>query len=467
MSNNIFKFRPIIYFIVILCVLIYSALYGPHSLVYKYLSIIPLMFCFLEVINLKVERDFKSVHSISYYLFKIVCFIKYFLMPLSLIYLGEDSLYKVFGPTPTDANLIKAISLLIYELIVVYLTRYIFILRNKNRRLVISNLSSSYSRNNKIVFFVVLTGIVLSIIPNVYIIPRVLFLTSDVVKDDLAMDNVSNLQVFVIVWKYLFFIVCASSIFKINQSKYSFFKVFLYLILVIICLYLLSGTSRWGIVFFTLIALTLIRQKYGSKTNWLILLIATFSFVIFTSISIYKFSWAVQGDSPLIVELFNVYISLLQSYFSGPSLIAQSYDMIESLFYESNITFITCINDFLGTMPFVSKLVDLSDRTNVYFNQYLFGMHTTNISQIIPMSSVGMLYFSSFFAPLFVCIFLYIGFHFEQKALQSNMLYKRFIFLYISFWCVLSIALNTQIVFGNILLTPILLLFIFKLIKCK
>ena len=467
MSNTIQKSSYLLYFTAILGVVLYGTLFGLQTFLYKYLCLVPIIYCTLEIVSLKIERDLKVLHSVTYYLFKVACFIKYFLMPISLLSLGEDSLYEVFGPLPTELSLIKAVTLLIYELIAVYVTRFIFISKNKKRMATLLDLSSAKLQNNKMLFFVILFGVILSIIPNVYILPKVLFLTSETVKDDIMRDNVSSLQVFVGVWKYLLFIACASCIFERSRSKYKFSNVFLYLILVVFCLLLLSGTSRWGILFFTLIALTLVRQKYGAKTNWLIFLITGLSFAIFISISIYKFSWAVQGDSPLIVELFNVYISLLQSYFSGPSLIAQSYDMIESLFYESNITFITCINDFLGTMPFVSKLVDLSDRTNVYFNQYLFGMHTTNISQIIPMSSVGMLYFSSFFAPLFVCIFLYIGFHFEQKALQSNMLYKRFIFLYISFWCVLSIALNTQIVFGNILLTPILLLFIFKLIKCK
>ena len=157
----------------------------------------------------------------------------------------------------------------------------------------------------------------------------------------------------------------------------------------------------------------------------------------------------------------------LQSYFSGPNLIAQALEMNSNPLFMDKITYSTFVNDFLGSLPSVAKHIDQTDRINYYFNRYLFDWYSDKTSQIIPMVAVGAIYFNIFFSPIFTIFFTWIGFMLERKALVDNRIYCKFLYLYAAFWCVLAICFCPQIIWGNLVgfVIPIYIIYKFLVIK--
>ena len=75
-------------------------------------------------------------------------------------------------------------------------------------------------------------------------------------------------------------------------------------------------------------------------------------FVTFTSISIYRFSWALQLSSNPYVDVFRILFAQFQEYFSGPRVVAQGMDMVDAFWNQYDIS--TLVNDFLGSIPLLS-----------------------------------------------------------------------------------------------------------------
>lgn len=246
-------------------------------------------------------------------------------------------------------------------------------------------------------------------------------------------------------------------------------RLFYYLsvLLILFFLGLITGTSRWSILFFLLLSLYLCSKMFGSRVRKIIFPISLVSLTTIISITLYKFSWAFQYSENMYIDFFQVMMGQLQSYFSGPNLVAQALEMENNPMFVHRITFSTFINDFLGSIPSVASSIDQTDRINYYFNRYLLDWYSDNTSQIIPMTAVGAIYFNILFSPVFTVLFTWLGFIFEFKGISDNRIYNNFVYLYAAFWCVLAICFCPQIIWGNLigLVFPVFIIYKFLMAK--
>ena len=135
-------------------------------------------------------------------------------------------------------------------------------------------------------------------------------------------------------------------------------------------------------------------------------------------------------------------------------------------FVSEDLTISTFFNDFLCSFPFVNKLIDPTNITNRYFNQFVTG-DASNLSQLIPAISSGYVYFGFAFSNVVILlsIFLLLVFtNFENKCKDPV---KRYFYMIGAFWLSLTICVNTQVVYGNLLHMAIIPLIILKVSRLK
>lgn len=412
----------------------------------------------------KKEKLYKEFHGPAYYLFGAVCLIKYFVMPLSLC-LSQS--FDTIGPSVTDSSFNMAVILIIYEMICIIFLRLLFLKHYIPRKKEYAYWEGIKSGNNRVILvlgFVVLLGVVLSFVPNFNILPKNLFVLAE---DFEGQGTTVSFGVVVTWWKYVFFISALSFLYYMYKKSESKLYYYLSVLLILLFLGLITGTSRWAILFFLLLSLYLCSKMYGSKVRKIIFPISLVSLATIISITLYKFSWAFQYSENVYIDFFQVMMGQLQSYFSGPNLVAQALEMENNPMFAHKITFSTFINDFLGSIPSVASSIDQTDRINYYFNRHLLDWYSDNTSQIIPMTAVGAIYFNMLFSPVFTVLFTWLGFVFEFKGISDNRIYVKFIFLYAAFWCVLAICFCPQIIWGNLIgfVFPVFIIYKFLMAK--
>lgn len=419
-------------------------------------------FSYLE----KIEKLYRNFHGPAYYLFFAVCLIKYFVMPLSLC-LSQN--FVTIGPLVKDSSFIIAIALIIYEMICLIFLRIFFLKKYISKKIKCNDSDGTeISTGNKKVLFifisVVLLGFILSFIPNFAIFPQNIFVLTE---DFEEQDTKASMGVIVVWWKYLFFISSFSFLYYIYKKSLN--KVYYYLSVLLIFLFvgLITGTSRWAILFFLLLSLYLCSKMYGSRIKKIIIPVSLVCLTMMISITFYKFSWAFQYSENIYVDFFQVMLGQLQSYFSGPTLVAQALEMAQNPAFVNKITFSTFMNDIFGSIPSVAGNVDQTDRINYYFNRYLFDWYSDKTSQIIPMVAVGALYFNILLSPVFTVLFTWIGFLFEFKGISDNRIYYKFLYFYAALWSVLAICFCPQIIWGNLIgfVFPIFIIYKFLMAK--
>lgn len=411
----------------------------------------------------KIEENYNEFHAPTYYLFYSACFIKYYVMPLSLCLTQE---FDTFGPSVAERSFFYAVLLTVYEMICVIFVRAFFLnnyLSKHRKSICLSKLKCG--RNVIPIFLLILLcGIIISLIPGVRLTPEQFFiLSTDFEEQENALKN----GAWVNWWKYIFFIATTSLLYSLYK-EYSR-SIFYYLTLLVILLFVgvITGTSRWAILFFLMISLYLCYQMYGARVKKILVPIIFVGFTTIISITMFKFSWIFDYSENLYVDFFKVMIGQLQSYFSGPNLVAQALEMKDNPVFANKITIVTFFNDFLGSVPTLAGHVDQTNRINYYFNRFIFDWYSDDTTQIIPMNAVGTIYFNVLLSPIFVIIFTYLGFVLEYIGISDRRLFNKFIYLYASFWCVLAICFCPQIIWGNLLgfVLPIYIIYKFLLIK--
>ncbi|RHL07442.1 MULTISPECIES: hypothetical protein [Bacteroides] len=412
----------------------------------------------------RIENLYKEFHGPAYHLFFVVCLIKYFVMPLSLC-LSQS--FDTIGPSVASSSFNMAVMLIIYEMICIVLLRVLFLkyyISARKEYVYSEGIKNGNSRVILIFWGVVLVGIILSFVPNFNIIPKNLFVLAE---DFEGQDTAVSLGVIVIWWKYVFFLSTFSFLYYMYKKGSNRLFYYLSVLLILFFLGLITGTSRWSILFFLLLSLYLCSKMFGSRVRKIIFPISLVSLTTIISITLYKFSWAFQYSENMYIDFFQVMMGQLQSYFSGPNLVAQALEMENNPMFVHRITFSTFINDFLGSIPSVASSIDQTDRINYYFNRYLLDWYSDNTSQIIPMTAVGAIYFNILFSPVFTVLFTWLGFIFEFKGISDNRIYNNFVYLYAAFWCVLAICFCPQIIWGNLigLVFPVFIIYKFLMAK--
>lgn len=432
--------------------------------------VLPITYIIFQVLFYILHINKYSYRTFPSLLFEVAAFIKYCLIPIILW--SDNSYYDVIGPDPSSNSIILAVRLTLYEMSLLYLLRYTYIIKSKKQQINKRSGEIIIKNINKFLFLFIIVGAIFTILfPNLMFPDFYLFKD----KNEVALEEkVPIFPILISIWKYIMFLLLISIIYKaylkhkINVGTALMYTFISYLI----CLLLTLGDSRWNVIFFTFYFFIIINYLYPAASRKYIVFVSPIFVLLILFITIYKFRDDIEllSDGSVVATFAQLFSYQLQAYFSGISLVAQSVDMSNDVLFNPDFTIKTLLNDFIGTIPIVSKLVTQSMRTNFIFNQYVLGVNTIWFTQIIPSTAIGYIYFGFWLSPVFTILFNLLGLYFEKRAICTNSIFLKYIYIMASFWLSLSICFNTQIPFGNIVVyqLPIFIVYyIFSHIKLK
>ncbi|MFD3155950.1 hypothetical protein ACFIJ5_03655 [Haloimpatiens sp. FM7330] len=436
------------------------SLFCSKDLVYKNLSVLPIAFFIFMILFSNIFIKPKYNYGIIFYFSNAYIFARYVITPISIIMNP-----KVFiqGPDPNMYSINMSFILMIYELLCVFITIYIAVnTRIKLKRKEAKKKYSLFKNDIVIMIFLVITLLILSKFPN-SIIPSNFFAInekhSEIVfntKLDGAIEILSQM------FKCVGFMFGLKIIEKI-MNKNRFICGLCVLLVVIVFLGLFTGTSRITIIIMACAGIKVagtLFPKYKKKFISVLLVVLSIAII---NISLYKFSWIVKDSMNPLEDLIKFMSGQFQAYFSGPRLVAQSIDM--KLIFKNSISIETLINDFFGSVPYISNFINQSDRINIYFNMYNYKY--TSSPLIMPLIGIGYNYFGVILSPIFTIICEYIVMRLDYIVCEKE---KRleFIFIYIYLGCRLSMCMgtNTQSLIYSFL-NPVIPLYILVLINKK
>lgn len=385
-------------------------------------------------------------YSVPSIFFEIASFVKYFLIPVSIC--TDIKYVDVIGPPVSLQSFNIAISITVYEMICLYFFRYLYIVRIKRRQEKVEVMEFS-NHTNLLMRLTFLSGLFFVLFFSDIFFPDFYLLSE---KDADNNKMIPTFSILISIWKYFSYVVFLSVVYlyyrngRWSKEKAICISSFLYLIY----MYLLLGTSRWTLIFFSSVTFLLWIKMYGRSIRKIFYLFLPIIFVLFFLISFYKFQNELSFSNGFISTFISLFAMQLQSYFSGITVLAQAIDMSNDEIFSSFLRTRTLLNDLLG-VPILSNFIsDPLDRPNILFNQYVLSVDTLFFTQIMPSSGIGYIYFGFLFSPIFVVLFNICGLYFENKQRKEVDIYMKYVYLYISLWTSLSLCFNIQIVLGNV-----------------
>lgn len=455
-------FLKIIKFILlfIVTIIIYSLCYDET---YKIISLLPFSYMVVDFFYIsRSNDDNKYIGGLIYRIALIVIFIRYVVTPLSIALTGEFyASYNGYRIYTSEESIKLAVFLMIFELIGVYIilffaTKYY----SKKYSKIISNKAEPI--NNKFVLLIFALFVIIILLltePNLLIPTDFLILSKEFQKIQLNTSYDGVYYILARLVKPVVFLILFSNFkekYDINHKK---IYIWLSCILVILFMGLYTDTQRWEIVFAGIVGIYLLKVTYNNIPRMLILVVIIIMSISFLSISLYKFSWAIQTSVNPVKDVIIEMLGMFQEYFSGPRVVANSIEMYNV--YGKNINLSTFINDFTGSIPGVSKYVDQSDRINTYFNMY-HNRPYGHTPLIIPMVGIGYSYFP-IFPPIFTMICYWFIIKFDYKLEASNSIEFKYLYLYPGLYLAMSMGFNTQIIFTTFLQRFLPLFILFKI----
>lgn len=419
---------------------------------YNNIFLLPSAYSMLLFVFLKAFLNTGYKFGPLFYSGQIFIYIRYVVTPFSIA-ISPQEFRSAYGPNPLTGEMNTAIVLMIYEMIMVFIVIYIAIYKYSQRKTVIYSKNYSFLNNKFIITTIVLLFLAILInFPNSIIPSQVLFIDEDFSKAvyDTQVDGV--IGIISILFKCLAFLLLLS-ILKKYEKKFPSFIISFIIFIVFIASF--TGTSRWTMIFMATSGIIVIIRLYPKYKRTVI--IGTISILIpsIISVSMYKFWWVIQDSASPIKDVLLDMSTQFQSYFSGPRIVAQSLNVRD---YFPNISIETLLNDFLGSIPFVSNFIDQQDRINMYFNTYNY--RGTMPTLVMPLVGIGYTYFGFILAPLFtiICHWLIIKL---DSLLQSELrLEFVFIYMYLGLRLSMSMGLNTQSLFASFIVPTLPLLLI-------
>ena len=158
----------------------------------------------------------------------------------------------------------------------------------------------------------------------------------------------------------------------------------------------------------------------------------------------------------------------LDSYFGGLRDVSVGLEMKE--LYGDNIDFRTLWTDVFAGVPYFASRsgLDFNNRIPNYFNGTFFGIFG-NISRICPLVAQASTYIGALFAPIFTCIFVWLGMKFNSKLLETENELEIYMWSLAVYYFSAYSMYNLNIVMGGVWnkILPIFLVIILNRIDIK
>ena len=405
----------------------------PGSNNYKYIILLPISTSMLSVIFYKPLSLYNN--SIVFVLILLQIMIRYVILPLQIVNGDLDNSTGVLLYST------EAIFFMIIELFVVYLTISIF--SNKYGTAYSDRTRESHLINNNIALISLMVLLGLYIYISGYF-SRVNYIWNlqSFVERKYELEEVNSLSsVLFYPFRMIVSLMLISYIYtrRIKDG----YKIVIIMCIVVLNSLIIVGTSRFSIIL-TVLPLTYIIYLLFEKNRKYIIygLVSVIIPVIIVS-SINKFS----SNSDVQVASSIVSGGSINAYFSGPENMRRGIDLyyLRDNWQRTNFF----INDIFQNVPILSKLTDDSFKTNIFFNEYIYG-HRAYQDQIVPLSLNGLVHFGVLGPLIYPFIFISLSLFFERKFLSTSNIGYKLVYITIGITLSLIFMLNIGSLIANI-----------------
>jgi len=395
---------------------------------YSLLPLLPLAFGLISCIFMNVYRHLFNSWSVT--LIVGLYFLRSVIIPLVMCFGEYNSLVKnsfVYN------NMDKAIILLVYEILIVFLTLSIKVRKlvtiyryKKESNLVVFNYKST-------LFNVILLALIVFVMVSLIFYPRLKFHINFFVNNSsdgsfskaIDLANMRQGVPSVIYWLYTYFfsilqliipILLIQFVYKRNGLKSENKAILLSLIIVFFSIMIMTQDKAKSI-FVGINLIIMIYFLYFNKLKKIyplflgVLLIVAFIGLILKS--------GVNNND----NIFMVFSLILVAYFGGPPNVAVALSM-NDLFDLQLI-----ISDIFNSIPFIGYFFQNRDTTQKVFNLTLYG-NSISADQIVPMIGQGYFYFGFILAPIFSALCIIIAVNLEKRSKINNDIFNKYIYMY-------------------------------------
>lgn len=414
---------------------------------YNILFLIPLTYFCCRILSKYTYYDYNK--NFAYLVLNFLTFLKYSIMPI-LIIIMEDYYGGVLTNQIPESSYVRiAIVMLIIECVNIF-----FIMELYRRYSMKSTTNIRITREIKInpamiVFFLISMILIFKYMDS--FLPYKFFVIDNKYTTVAIDSNVDGLiKIFFYLFKLFIMLYFIQFFIKKYKKSNNFINIIGIIVILILYLGINTSISRWSLVIPTIIIFYILRELwFKNMKNKIVMVTIILTLIIsFVSISLYKFNWLFKNRDISEVtskEVVTILASQIQEYISGPRAVAQGIQAAD--IYDKDINLETMINDFTGSIPFISKFVNQDDRINIYYNYLLKGTDK-EATQIMPMITIGYSYFSIAFCYVFIDVCVLLSLYCGNLANNKKDLFRKYIYSYLCFWLAMCIGFNTQIIFG-------------------
>ena len=434
---------------------------------YEYMGLIPLLYSAFMMLFPAMRNNYKK--SLVVLTVNIISFLKYSIMILSIIITKDYYNGVLTGHTPSKEYNVKAIFLILFEMLIVFITIEICCYFRRKKYSVCKNvfiekdkivLSSGFLNFIKILFVIITIPVIIKFYDSFFPVNFLLNQSFESVAIDSDVDGAVKILFFV----FKAFLLCEglSYCFKKYEEKNSYWYILLSLLVLGFFCFLMLSASRWNIIFPVISYFIVSKIYFKNKSRLLNVILLLVLGVILVEITLEKFSYIFSKNSTDSQFFLNVLLNQMQEYLSGIRPIAQGLETAD--IYSNSISFSTLSNDFTGSIPIVSHFVNQADRINIYFNLLVKGP-SYDPTQIMPMITIGYAYFGVVFSGVFISLYIVLSFFLENLIYSKNSLLMKYAAIVGIFWSCMCLGFNTQIIFGNLVSSIVPLIIVSSILE--
>lgn len=384
------------------------------------LVLIPLIFLILFVVFPSFSRYMFNNLGITVINFTML--LRYVVSPLLMAIYGSDI---QIGSSVSMVIQGQAVNLMLYEMIVLFVIFAIFhkyFYSNKNE------FQNVKSRPNLFGWIFVLLALVLvALDPSS--VGRYSFIWSASQLNNDALANVSLAALFVQLAQIVVTIGILNIIYRYYERRPSILYLFLSLIVIMISVSFIIGTSRSSIILPLITGLFTIFILYKKYRKLIITVSGILSLLVISISTVLKLNTNIVTGRGLyhsagVLENFN---TDLQIYFSGLTNISHS---IESSYVYQPFHINGILGDITHSVVFINSFFSDFQSALVTFND-MFYKKVGVSDQILPMLGQGYLYFGTILAPIFSIIVLLVVMLLDKNIHNSNSVFTLYVYAYL------------------------------------
>lgn len=432
MKINKYLFNIAILTTSLLSFIITLSFYNNFSAGYHKMLLLPV--CFLVVYFFVLNNLRKIDIPFTVYGIILMQWIRFVLMPPICAIAGENAGFSYINPRIESIEL--AITLMIYELMVISLFSLFFLGINRNKEVNKADKKELYLYGNRFVyvmFIVVVLCVMFTVGRNNQLLNFIYIPIQGTERiGDITDTYLVLARQILIIGLFIIFL------WSVNFSKIMFEKtkkrifVNFAIFVAMLNVSVIVGERRTAQIYTAVVCMWILLKSFPLFKKRILFNIGLTAFTVLLLMSIYKFFAAyIQGSYLAAMSNANADIAwwsrTLQSYFFGPENIAITIDFSKSYALNIQNLLFDFTRSFFG-ISFVMK--DKGILTSEMFNTFVYGTFTPT-GHVISALGYGFIYFGVLFSPLISILNIMICSQVEKKMYTSKSYEMAFIWGYV------------------------------------